>query len=270
MWLAAGCTPLHGQHLAVMGWRFFEEGTVPLHGQCLLSTGKVLRIVSAWESPHHQAPRSLPRRDDDPLSLRNVPALESLAGLRSDFGRSWRNVPALEKIRRATSRLWRSGEKGRPAYLREHRRPPLPRGDDSLQRQDLAQTRAGFCVRKAGLSKAGSMCREPRATSSLWRAPAAACPYPSKAGTTRGLRQRNVTALEGCCRQVRQPLPSRDDVRSDAAYQPDLGEWTQLGPSALWRAPATGSRNSVAVDVVAWVLPDRLSTRLRRGGRALL
>ena len=148
------------------------------------------------EGPHHQAPRSLPSRDDDPLSLRNVPALESLASSRSDFGRSWRNVPAWERCWRTRSRLWRSGEKGRPAYLRERRRPPLPRGDDSLQRQDLAQTRAGFCVRKAGtLQSRVDVPRTPR----------------------------NVLALESPRGRMPISLQSRDDARAQATQRHGSG-----------------------------------------------
>ncbi len=113
---------------------------------------------------------TLPRRDDVPLTLRNVPAGERSAQSSGKFGRSWRNFPAWERCGCARSRLGRSGKKGWPVYLRERQRPSPPKRAILSQGGTLWRRRADFALQRPGFSQAGTMRRECRAKSLLGRA----------------------------------------------------------------------------------------------------
>lgn len=140
---------------------------------------------------------TLPRRDDVPLSLRNVSARESLAGSSGGCGRFWRNVLAWERCGCARSRLGRSGKKGWPVYLWERQRPSPPKRAISSQGGTLWRGRADFELQRLRFSQAGTMRRECRAKSLLGRA---------------------------LCQPARSPLPRQDDAREMMTYRPCLGE----------------------------------------------
>ena len=99
--------------------------------------------------PRHGGP-TLPRRDDVPLTLRNVSA--------------W------ERCGCARSRLGRGGEKGRPVYLRERQRSSSPKRAILSQGGTSWRRRADLALQRPGFSQAGTMCRECRAKSLLGRA----------------------------------------------------------------------------------------------------
>ncbi len=125
-----------------------------------------------------------------------------------------RNVPAREKRREGSTRL--------PA---ETPRPSPARTGEFLPSRDVA--------RKCG----------------RFRAPTARF-LPSEDDGQ--VLRRNVPASENYCHQIRQPLPSKDDARTDAAHQPNLGESPRPRAGSLPRPDNARARAAQYPD-----LPER-------------